>query len=160
MRRAIKAKYSFWVSIALLFSLSGCAVNYVAAYDEAVKEEIFRVAKQVDLFWGALLDVKAYERDYEKFKEQYNRIEADIRALVMKNEVRALNKESTRQANIALTLWVEDRAIHRAEDSFSDFEARRHREDFNRVFTAMVKGEEAKNTSGTADNEDENGEGQ
>ena len=60
------------------------------------------------------------------------------------SEIRALNKESTKQANIALSLWVEDRQIHKKEDSFSNSEAQRHRKQFHRVFTAMASGEDIK----------------
>ena len=134
----------FVVVIVALFASSGCAVRYVADYDASIKEEIFQVAKKVDIFWGVLLDTDKAERPYDKFKEQYNQIEADLRVLVMKNEIRALNKESTKQANIALSLWVEDRQIHKKEDSFSNSEAQRHRKQFHRVFTAMASGEDIK----------------
>jgi hypothetical protein len=74
----------------------------------------------------------------------------------MKNEIRALNKESTKQSKIALELWVQDRAIHKKDNGFTDFEAKRHRKQFYRVFKAMAKGESVKNTtnsSGVSDSE-------
>ena len=79
----------FVVVIVALFASSGCAVRYVADYDASIKEEIFQVAKKVDIFWGVLLDTDKAERPYDKFKEQYNQIEADLRVLVMKNEIRS-----------------------------------------------------------------------
>jgi hypothetical protein len=147
MKYLINAKVLFILLIVSSFSIHGCTFRYVADYDASIKEEIIRVAKEVDLFWGALLDVDASERKYDKFKDQYNQIETDIRGLVMKNEIRALNKESTKQAKIALELWIEDRDIHKQNNAFSDFEAKRHREQYTRIFTAMAKGEEAKNIS-------------
>lgn len=152
MKYILQYKLSIVFLITILLSANGCAVRYVADYDASIKEEIVQVAKKVDLFWGDLLDTPTVDRRYDKFKEQYNQIETDIRGLVMKNEIRALNKESTKQANIALELWIEDRSIHKDKDSFSDFEAKRHRKQFNRVFTAMAKGEEAKNST-TKDSE-------
>ncbi len=149
-------KIRLWILILFitLFSINGCAVHYVADYNATIKNEIVQVAKKVDLFWGALLDTKPIDREYDKFKDQYNQLEADIRGLVMQNEIRALNKESTKQAQIALELWIEDRAIHRDKNSFSDFIAKRHRKQLNRVFTAMAKGEEAKNISNTSNSND------
>ena len=126
-------------------------MHYVADYDASIKDEIIQVAKEVDLFWGRLLDVDASKRSYDKFKGQYNKIETDIRGLVMKNEIRPLNSESTKQAKIALELWIEDRNMHKQKNTISDFIAKRHRQQYMEVFTAMAKGEEAKNLSAATD---------
>lgn len=135
------------VILALLFPLllSCCTVQYVAEYDASVKDEIISVAKRVDLFWGTLLDSEATQRPYAQYQEQYNQIESDIRSLMMRNAIRPLNKASTRQGEIALKLWQQDHENHKANDTISDFIAKRHREQFTRVFTAMAMGEEAKN---------------
>ena len=151
MKYVKQYKFPIVFLISILLSVTGCTVKYVADYDASIKEEIFQVANKVDFFWGTLLDTQVTDRKYDKFKDQYNQIESDIRGLVMKNEVRALNKESTKQANIALKLWMEDKSIHKGNDNFSDFEAKRHRKQFNRVFTAMAKGEDAKNITMTKD---------
>jgi len=144
-RNITQIHFSIIFLVISFFNVSGCAVRYVADYDASIKNDIAQVAKKVDLFWGRLLDMNVNERKYNKFKDQYNQIESDIRELVMMNEIRSLNKESTMQAKIALELWIEDRTNHKDNDGFSDFEAKRHRKQFNRVFTAMAKGEEAKN---------------
>jgi hypothetical protein len=153
MRNIVKQIILIVFLMTVLLGASGCAVRYIADYDASIKDEIIQVAKDVDRFWGSLLDVQASDRKYERYKEQYNEIEADIRSLVMKNEIRALNRESIKQANIALELWMEDRSLHKKNDGFSDFEAKRHRKQFNRVFTAMAKGEEGKDISATKNHE-------
>ena len=133
--------------IIFFMASSGCTVKYVADYDAGVKDEIIKISKEVDLFWGELLDTPVAERKYEKFREKYTAIETDIRGLVMRNEIRPLNKESTKQANIALELWIEDRDEHKKNDTFSDFVAKRHRQQYQRVFIAMAIGEDSKKTS-------------
>ncbi len=147
MKAYLKSRFLCLVILVMYFGAAGCAVRYVPEYDAAIKDEIVQTSKKVDLFWGDLLDTPSNERTYAKFKAKYNEIETDIRGLVMKNEIRPLNDESTKQAKIALNLWVQDRELHRAKDTFSDFEAKQHRAQFNRVFTAMAKGEEKKDTS-------------
>lgn len=147
MRVDFKVRFVHLFFLLVFIANTGCTVRYVAEYDAAIKEEVVQVSKKVDLFWGELLDTPINERKYIKFKDKYNELEADIRVLVMKNEIRPLNKESTKQAKIALALWVEDKELHRKNDSFSDFEAQQHRKQFTRVFTAMAKGEEVKDTS-------------
>ncbi len=153
-----RAALTFLFIFIATLGTGGCAVRYVADYDASIKEEIIRVAKKVDLYWGALLDMEASQRKYDKFKDQYNQIETDIRGLVMRNEIRPLNKESTRQANIALDLWIEDRKIHKQNGTMSDVEAKNHRKQYMRVFIAMAKGEEAKNLSGAGGSGDPKGE--
>lgn len=136
----------FLLGIFFLF-LSGCSTRYIAEYDAKIKEEIVHIAKNVDLFWGALLDVELSKRQYDKFKIKYNKIESDIRGLAMKNAIREFNKESTAQTKIVLDLWVEDRATHKKQNTISTFIAKRHRSQYTKSFTAMAKGEEIKNTS-------------
>lgn len=138
-------------SVILIFGiLSGCTVKYVADYDAAIKDETVQIAKKVDLFWGDLLDTDIENRQYDVFKDQYNEIETDIRGLLMKNQIRALNKISTKQVSILLDLWIEDKNIHKASDTFTDFEAKRHRKQFVRAFTAIAKGEEARNLTSSS----------
>ena len=131
------------IFLSLIF-LASCSVKYVADYDSSIKEETVNVAKQVDLFWGNLLDTPVSNRQYAQFKDQYNLIETEIRGLLIKNQIRALNELSTKQIEILLGLWIEDKESHKTEDTFSDFLANRHRQQFVRLFVAIAKGEEAK----------------
>lgn len=142
-----KFSITFFI-LTILLTINGCAVRYVADYDAAIKDEIIQIAKKVDLFWGALLDTEPDKRKYAAFKDQYNAIESDMRGLVMKNDIRELNDASTKQAVITLDLWSEDRSMHKKNDNFSNFIAKRHRKQFNRIFIAMAKGEDIKNTTG------------
>jgi len=136
-----------------IIATTGCAVRYVADYDAVVLEEIICISKKVDMFYGEILETSADRRGYEDFKDRYIEIEADFRALLMRNEIRAFNEETTKQINIALGLWLDDKAKHKEKNTVGDFIAERHRKQFARVFTAMAKGEKAKETrSGEAEN--------
>ncbi|TQV77241.1 hypothetical protein FLL45_04655 [Aliikangiella marina] len=146
MKLLISTRLTFVFLIALLL-ISGCTVKYVAEYDAEIKNEIIQVAKKVDLFWGDLLDTDVDKRQYDKFKTNYNEIESDIRSLVLKNEIRPLNEESTEQAKIALKLWTDDREKHKSDDGFSNGRAKLHQRQLSRVFAAMAKGEAVKDPS-------------
>ena len=104
--------------IFISFILFQCTVKYVAEYDATVKEEIVQIAKKVDLFWGNLLDTEINQRSYDLYKDRYNEIETELRGLLMKNEIRPLNEESTKQAQILLDLWIQDKEIHKESNSF------------------------------------------
>ncbi len=133
------------LSLLIIATITGCTVRYVAEYDASVKDEIIRIAKEVDLFYGRLLETPANQRQYDKSRDKYLEIEADLRALKMRNEIRAFNKESTKQTEIALDLWLQDKQSHKKANSVDDATIKLHRKQFARVFVAMAKGEEAKN---------------
>ena len=124
--------------------VTGCTWRYVADYDATVVEEINRISKKVDVFYGKLLETPADERGYQRFKDTYIDIEADLRLLLRRNEIRPLNTETTQQITTTLNLWLEDKAKHEKNDTVSDFIAKKHREQFCRLFVAMAKGEIAK----------------
>ncbi len=132
------------LSLVLFASVIGCTVRYVAEYDASIKDEIVRIAKEVDLFYGQLLDTPSGERQYKKYKDDYLKIETDLRALEMRNEIRAFNNESTKQTKIALELWLEDKENHKKDNTVDDATLKVHRKQFARVFVAMAKGEGAK----------------
>ena len=130
--------------ITLLLLQSACTVKYVAAFDEGVLDHIFELADRVDKFWGIMLEMPEEERKYNLFMDQYVELESEIRSLLLKNEARPGNEESAEQSRILLELWIEDKEIHRKQNGFNDFLAKRHRRQFTEVFTAMARAEEEK----------------
>ncbi len=154
----VKINFIFLLIFAL--GLHGCSMFKVAEYDAKFKEDIIQVAKKVDLFWGQLQAVDDSERQYDKFKDQYALLESEIRSLIMKSDIRPLNSESTQQAKIALELLLQDQKIHQSKNSMSDFQIKRHRKQYTRIFTAMAKGEEAKNISPSSESTQADGERQ
>lgn len=128
----------------LMLALAGCAPHFVADYDAASESEMLACARNVDRFWAVLLDTDPAERSYAAFKESYNGIEADLRVLVLRCEIRPRNTETLRQANLVLELWQDDKAHHKERNGVSDFLALRHRKQFYQAFAAMAKGEKAK----------------
>ena len=127
------------------FLISSCTVQYVAQYDETVKNEIIRIAGEVDKFFIEQLEMTENERTYHYAKEKYLMIEVDLNSLLTKNEIRALNNQSIKQNELALKLWLDDKEQHKKKDKVSDAIINSHRSQFKRIFIAMAKGEEVKN---------------
>ena len=149
------------LNILLAASLGGCAIRLVADYDATIAEEVIRVSKEVDIFYGKLLETEYEERSYEKLKEKYIEIEADIRALVVQNKARPLNEESISIAEATLEKWIKYKEKHKenwkkyslpdgdrnkieASNIYKDNQIKNHRKRFNRLFTAMSVAEGAK----------------
>jgi hypothetical protein len=98
-----------WQLLAVLIiglTLGGCTIKLVADYDSTTFEEIIKVGKKVDRFYGDLLETPSSDRHYDKYADKYVEIETDLRSLYMRNKVRALNDESTRISEITLNLWL------------------------------------------------------
>ena len=133
-------------TVAAMFSVAviGCTYQYVADYDASVVEDVNLISKKIDIFFGKLLETPVDERGYQRFKDTYIEVEADLRLLLRRNEIRPLNDETTKQINITLNLWLDDKAKHAKDNTVSNFIAKRHREQFCRLFVAMAKGEMAK----------------
>jgi hypothetical protein len=134
----------YFLPILIILFINGCTVQYVAEYDESIKNEIIRISGEIDKFYGTLLETKEAERTYENFKEEYLTIEVDLRMLLTRNKIRPLNEESTKQTEIALELWLDDKEQHKENDTVSDFIVNQHRNQFQRIFIAMAIGEEVK----------------
>jgi len=137
------SKFYFLLTITLLF-ISGCTVQFVAEYDESIKNEIIRISNEIDKFYAILLETEQTERTYENFKEEYLTIEVDLRTLLTRNKIRPLNDESTKQTEIALELWLDDKEQHKANENVSNFIINQHRNQFQRLFIAMAIGEKVK----------------
>ncbi len=127
------------------FAISGCTVKWVADYDSVAFEEIIKVGKKVDKFYGDLLELKSSDRPYLKFSAQYVEIETDIQSLVTRNNARDLNEESTQISESILKLWLKYKDAHKSKDTYSDGNAKLDRNRFIRLFAAAASAERAKN---------------
>lgn len=132
------------VGVFLMSLMMGCAAPHKAAYDAASKADIVEVAKRVDLFWITLQDIPEDARTYTMFQGQYHVIENDLRALVMRNEIRPFNQTSTYQAQMALALWMAEKAAHKDTNNLADGRAQKRQKEFHELFLAMAKGEDVK----------------
>lgn len=149
-RRGWKARWPGVVALALL--LAGCAIKLVADYDQPAFEEILRVAKKVDQFYGGLLERPEGQRPYAQFSAQYVDIESDLRSMVTRNQARPLNQESTKISETILELWQKYKAAHQENNGYKTVLANLHRKRFTRLFNAAASAEEAKKLS--ADDKD------
>ena len=139
-------KRYFAVFLAALACLgpAACSVQLVADYDSTTYEEILRVGKKVDFFYGNLLEAPEKDRKYSKYSEQYVEIETDLRSLYMRNKSRPLNQESTEISRIILDLWVKYKQAHQNRDAYSSGIAKLDRGRFQRLFGSAANAEAAK----------------
>jgi hypothetical protein len=145
----------------LVVQTSGCAIKLVADYDARIAQENINISRQVDKFYGQLLETAYSDRSYDAFKDRYIEIEVNIRALVVQNKARPLNDESISISETILEKWIKYKDTHKenwaryqlpdgdenkieAKDIYKDVLIGNHRKRFTRLFTAMSVAEEAK----------------
>jgi hypothetical protein len=131
------------IVLAIVLTFAGCAYKIVSDYDPATFEEILSVSRKVDRFYGYLLEAPE-PRPYEKYAQQYVDIEADLRSLYIRNQVRLLNQESARISQITLDQWIAARQRHRRENNYRTPIAELERERFTRVFLSGATAERTK----------------
>lgn len=149
----VKSYFPF-CAILLFFTIaiSGCSrVSLVTDYDANTYEEIIRIGKEVDRFYGILLEQDESERVYKNYSAAYVEIEIDIRSLYIRNKSRPLNSESTQISKSMLDLWVKykkrhkDNAGHEDKDTYKTGNAVLDRNRFIRLFIAAASAEDVKN---------------
>jgi hypothetical protein len=143
LAREPRSAVRLWFVIAIAAVLSGCAYKIVSDYDAATFEEILTVSRKVDRFYGNLLETPE-PRPYEKYSQQYVDIEADLRSLWVRNQVRTLNHESSRISQITLDQWIAARQRHHKENNYRTPIAQLERDRFTRVFISGATAEKAK----------------
>ena len=144
--KSIHLTKAIMLSMALLL-LNACAINQISNYDEQSLNQMQLVAKKVDYFYAQLSYLPKDKRTYQQSAQQYLEVEVDLNALKLRQQVRSTNELTLKQVEIAQTLWSDDRKTHQKKDTISDFIIKRHRQQFQRVFLAMIKGEESKPTT-------------
>jgi hypothetical protein len=136
--------WSISALLALTFALASCAIKLAPDYDSATFEEIIKVGRKVDRFYGDLLESEQATRQYQKYADRYVEIETDLRSLYMRNTARPLNEESTQISASILALWIKYKSAHKASDRYSDGVAKLDRNRFNRLFGSAANAEAAK----------------
>jgi hypothetical protein len=146
VRSDLAGKTLLYLLLAFLFVLGSgaCSVKLIADYDSNTFEEILKVSKKIDQFYGNLLETSEGDRKYLKYAAQYVEIETDIRSLVTRNQARPLNIESTKISETILTLWIKYKQLHQEKDGYSSGTAKLDRTRFVRLFNAASAAEEAK----------------
>ena len=127
-----------------IFILAGCSVKFVADYDSKTYEEILRVGKDIDKFYGALLEQDNKDRSYKKYSDQYVALESELRSLFIRNKSRPLNDESTQISESILKLWIKYKNKHKDKATYTTGNAKLDRNRFVRLFISAASAEAAK----------------
>ena len=148
MRYQLKQTTGYALLMLALLVLSGCAqVKLVADYDKEVLAETFALAKRVDLFWANYLEATGEDRKYDTIKKEMIGIEVEMNSLLLKNEARDENKQTTQQVENVIAVWGRTGGLIKSQGSISNTSAKAYRLQMADAIKYIVTGEEAKNIS-------------
>ncbi|VAW94898.1 hypothetical protein MNBD_GAMMA22-1673 [hydrothermal vent metagenome] len=129
----------------LLISFVGCTgVKLIADKDSKMYDETINAGKQVDSFYTKLLEKKSSKREYQKYSDQYLKIETELREIYTKNNSKSLNDESTKISKSILGLWLKYKAKHQLENQYSSGNAKLDKDRFVRLFASALNAESSK----------------
>ncbi|BDU35930.1 conserved hypothetical protein [Vibrio nigripulchritudo SFn27] len=137
-----KALIVSWMT--LVIALSGCALQFIASYDQQTLQQIEHIDQEVERLYLDLTFTPIEDRKFDRFAKQYQAITLQIRSLERRQKRREKNTESLEQTRILLSLWVQDEATHRKNDTISNFIINRRTSQYRRLFDALIDGELAK----------------
>ena len=132
------------VSFLLALSLTSCSLQLISDYDQKTLSQLEITAKKIDRLFIRLSYMPVHQRRFSNAVSSYMDIDVELQALKTRQELRALNELTLKQINIAISLFSQDKEKHKKQNTISDFVLKRHRKQYNRLFIAMIKGEEAK----------------
>ncbi|NQU55335.1 MAG: hypothetical protein HQ522_22695 [Bacteroidetes bacterium] len=110
------------IAIVLAVLSVSCRVSLVSPYRKDIAQEIELTSKKVDKFYLTMLETtsEGKNREYSNFVQDYIDIEVELNSLLNKNQIRPLNKESTRNCEILLDYWKKYKEKHKKENGISD----------------------------------------
>lgn len=143
----VKVYVKVYLIVMLAGLYSACRVTMVAPYDEKIAQQIGLISKKIDKLYLTMLEIpddNPSTRAYALFTEKYIDIEVDLNALLLQNRLRPLNKESTRNSEIALETWMKYKEKHKEDNTISDFDIDLNRDFFRDLFMVLLVGEEVR----------------
>lgn len=135
-----------WLSGLLLMSvlLSGCSTKLISDYDERSIVQLEMIDKKINRMYLTMQYQPEKERTYAQFQSNYLDIDVDIRSYQRRQQVRDMNNESRKQADILADLWQQDMQTHKQKNILSDFIIKRRKAQYQRLISTMIEAEMAK----------------
>lgn len=109
----------------------------ISSFDAITQEKTLEVARVIDGLCSDLLEMDS--PSYDQFKEQYRRIEIELRNLVLRQEARPLNELSAEQQRIVLKIFEEFHLRHRSDGKVPQVYIEVSRKIFYRTFSAILQ---------------------
>lgn len=130
--------------LVVLGALFACSASLISDQDPKSLNMMEEVAENVDYMYTKMSYMPANERNYHKFSDYYLDVEVKLNALKIRQEMRVMNELTLKQVDIVVQLWRQDRIKHQTKNTLSDFLLKRHKQQYQRLFTALIKAESAK----------------
>lgn len=145
-RRSMRSVTTLLVAL-WIWALAGCsAIRLVPDYDADSAKGITDTATSVFAFYDRMIEVRAAQPKlpYASVKDDWGKVETQIRVMAVREQSRPLNSDSTAIATTIQDFWVKYREAHAKANDYHPRLMAIHRDRFQRLFTAALKAELAK----------------
>lgn len=129
-----------------LFGKAFAQSSLIAQYDNQTKEALLAVAREVDLFF-LTIESKNEPPHFKEVAPEFMEIKADLRSLLMRNQVRPLNSISARQTKLLIEQWSYVEKLLKLPERSSPAAMSIAREIMFQAFDATIRLEVAKGGS-------------
>lgn len=109
------------IGFGVLFLIS-CKVVWVPDYNAKLEEQITKTARANDKLYIDMLDDGPDKRGYDRFKEKYSDIEADINSISLYNEARNKNDDLVAITKNLKEAFLEAKQYHKEKNTLTNGE--------------------------------------
>ena len=117
MELATLRRIGVGLSLMLAVAMCGCAVKWVAEYDQVSADRIVAAYERVDRMYERLDAAPAAGRTYDKFADDWSGIATDLRGIALRQKSRPTNDESTEILDRMVASWEALRAKHKQRNA-------------------------------------------
>lgn len=121
MQRVIQQR-KFPAILLLLFLISSCRVTLVPEYNAKLETQITDAAKATDRLYIDLLGEELSARNYDKFQDRYNDLEAEINSIELINQGRLKNDDFLAIIKNLKDAFLEAKEYHKTHKTLSNGE--------------------------------------
>ncbi len=131
---------NYLLIIALSLFFYCCSkVQYIAEYDKATEDHLYKCALLVDELFEELLILDENKRTFEKVEIKYKNIEIELYKLLMLEQIRSKNQDSIEQANLIYEMWNDTIEYHKEKGTITDTMIQDNRKLYLETFTELIK---------------------
>jgi hypothetical protein len=116
----------------------------IASFDSRTEESAFQAARLIDDFFSRLVDSPANQSSFDSFREDYRKIEIELRQLKLRNSVRPLNNISTQEVAILTKMWHDLKEHHQKQGYLGSTFVELKQEQLTEAFSIILELEESK----------------
>jgi len=118
--------------------VTACTLHIAPDYSPETANSIVGTEKKIDKFYAGLTATPEDQRKFQAFSTEYQDVEVEIRALILRCKIEPMNDRSTEMATTLLDLWQKIESRHKQKDGYGTVLAGDDQERLDNLLTDMA----------------------